>query len=199
MFPVGELLEGSDAQITLLLERWRGGNQDALSSLMPMLYARLHSLASGMMQNERASHTLSPTAVIHEAYLRLHDTNVPWQDRAHFIAVAAREMRRVLVDHARTRSRAKRGGEWQRVSITGLDGLNGNSSNPLDILAIEAALEKLQAIDARKTQVVDLLLFGGLTIEETAHALNLSVPTINRDWKFARAFLQHELKSGDHR
>jgi RNA polymerase sigma-70 factor (ECF subfamily) len=178
-----------------LLESWRAGNQEALASLIPLLYAKLRTLASGLMRSERANHTLTPTAIVNEAYLRLHDTNLPWQDRAHFLAIAAREMRRVLVDHARLRQRDKRGGDWQRVTFTGLQEAQASEVNIVDMIAIETALDKLTLIDPRKTQVVDLLLFGGLTIAEISELLQLSVPTINRDWKFARAFLQHELKS----
>ena len=191
----GSELEEKDLNITQLLESWRAGNEEALATLIPLLYSKLRTLAAGLMRGERANHSLSPTAIVNEAYLRLHNTDLPWQDRAHFLAIAAREMRRVLVDHARIRHRDKRGGDWRRVTISSFDQPNSREIDLVDMIAIETALDKLTLIDPRKTQVVDLLLFGGLTIAEISELLQLSVPTINRDWKFARAFLQHELKS----
>lgn len=187
-------MEPADSDITILLERWRAGESAALSELIPLVYQRLHHLASGLLRGERQGHTLSPTAIVHEAYLRLQNADVAWQDRGHFLAIASREMRRVLVDHARSRQRDKRGGDWQRISFSGIDPAEGSESDLLDVLSIEAALEKLGEIDPRKTEIVDLLLFGGHSIEEVAEQLQISVATVNRDWRFARAFLHHEMK-----
>jgi RNA polymerase sigma factor (TIGR02999 family) len=191
---VSDLVEGTDSEITILLERWRSGEKEARDALIPLVYRRLHQLAAGLLRGERANHTLSPTAVVHEAYMRLQKANVPWQDRGHFLAVASREMRRVLVDHARARQREKRGGDLQRVSFTSVDRVQGEEYDLVRLLDLEAALEKLAAIDPRKTEMVDLVLFGGLTMEEAASQLGVSVATLNRDWRFSRAFLQHEMK-----
>lgn len=162
---------------------------------MPLVYDRLHSLARGLMKQERVGHTLSPTAVVHEAYVRLYGADVEWRDRGHFLAIASREMRRVLVDHARSRSREKRGGDWQRISFSGAEAADAMELDLAGMIAIEDAMRKLEAIDPRKTQVVDLVLFGGLALPEVAETLGVSLATVNRDWKFARAFLQHELKA----
>jgi RNA polymerase sigma factor (TIGR02999 family) len=183
-----------DQQITLLLERWRAGQVDALNELMPLVYARLHALAASFMRRENPGHSLSPTAVVNEAYLRLHGKEVAWQDRAHFLAIAAREMRRVLVDHARAKRRNKRGGGWQKISLSKFDAATQEDNDLVAILSVEAALEQLTAIDPRKTAIVDLILFGGFTIPQVAEHLGISTATVNRDWRFARAFLQHELR-----
>jgi RNA polymerase sigma-70 factor (ECF subfamily) len=186
-----------DSEITLLLEKWRGGNRHALAELMPLIYSHLRSMAAGIMKSERSGHTLSPTAVVHEIYLRLYGVNVAWQDRRHFLAIAAREMRRVLVDHARSRQREKRGGDMQRITLTNLDAQSSLEIDLVDLLSMDQALDKLHLIDARKSEVVNLILFGGLTVEETAATLQISTATVNRDWKFARAFLHQELKYPD--
>jgi RNA polymerase sigma-70 factor, ECF subfamily len=186
-------LEAADTEITVLLERWRAGEQAAVGELIPLVYQRLRHVAAGMLRGERAGHTLSPTAVVHEAYLRLQRSDVPWQDRGHFLAVASREMRRVLIDHARGRQRDKRGGDWQRVSFTNAGLIEGEEHDLVGLLSMEAALEKLSTMDPRKTEIVDLILFGGLSIAEVAEHMQVSVATVNRDWRFARAFLQHEM------
>lgn len=146
------------------------------------------------MRRENPGHSLSPTAVVNEAYLRLHGKEVAWQDRSHFLAIAAREMRRVLVDHARSKRRDKRGGGWQKISLSKFDAATQEDNDLVAILGVEAALEQLTAIDPRKTEIVDLILFGGFTIPQVAEHLGISTATVNRDWRFARAFLQHELK-----
>jgi RNA polymerase sigma factor (TIGR02999 family) len=148
------------------------------------------------MTREKQGHTLCATAVVHEAYLRMLGKDLEWQDRAHFLALAAREMRRLLVDHARGRNRDKRGGEWQRISFTsaGEGALGGGQ--PIDVLAVEEALTKLESFDERKARITDLIVFGGLTIPETAAALGVSEATVNRDWRMAKAWLQHELRAG---
>jgi RNA polymerase sigma factor (TIGR02999 family) len=180
----------------MLLARWRKGDRAALEQLTEALYGQLRRLAASYMTREKQSHTLCATAVVHEAYLRMLGKDLEWQDRAHFLALAAREMRRLLVDHARGKNRDKRGGEWQRISFTsaGEGALGG--SQPIDVLAVEEALTKLESFDERKARITDLIVFGGLTIPETAAALGVSEATVNRDWRMAKAWLQHELKAG---
>jgi RNA polymerase sigma factor (TIGR02999 family) len=186
---------GSNVEITLLLEKWREGDQEALADLMPLIYGQLRQIAGGIMNRERAGHTLSPTAVVNEVYLRLYDRNVSWQDRRHFLAIASREMRRVLVDHARSRNREKRGGDVQRVTLSNLDDHRGVELDLVDMIAVDDAMEKLALVDARKAEVVSLMVFAGLTIGETAETLQLSESSVIRDYRFAKAFLQHELKT----
>jgi RNA polymerase sigma factor (TIGR02999 family) len=186
---------GGNVEITLLLEKWREGDQDALADLMPLVYGQLRQIAGGIMNRERAGHTLSPTAVVNEVYLRLYDRNVSWQDRRHFLAIASREMRRVLVDHARSRNREKRGGDVQRVTLSNLDDHRGVELDLVDMIAVDDAMEKLALVDARKAEVVSLMVFAGLTIGETAETLQLSESSVIRDYRFAKAFLQHELKT----
>jgi RNA polymerase sigma factor (TIGR02999 family) len=180
--------------VTMLLSRWRKGDESALEQLTAVLYDNLLQIAERLMNREREGHTLCPTALVHEAYMRLMDADVAWQDRAHFLAIAAREMRRILVDHARGKGRKKRGGdEWQRVTFTG-DG-PGQQEEIADILSVQTALEKLAALDPRKEKVVELMIFGGLTAPEAAEVLGISEATLFREWRMARAWLQHELKS----
>ena len=180
--------------ISGLLGRWKQGDKEASAEMLPLVYDHLRRIANQMMRGERAGHTLSATALVHEAWFRLRDTELAPEDRNHFIAVAARQMRRVLVDHARTKLREKRGGgDWQRISFTGL-GAAGNDELPLDhLVALNSAFEKLGEFDPRKAEVADMFLFGGLTIEEVAEVVGLSTATINRDWAFARGFLRKEL------
>jgi RNA polymerase sigma-70 factor, ECF subfamily len=145
------------------------------------------------MKGERAGHSLQATALVNELYMRLVDTQrVEWQDRSHFLAMAARLMRRVLVDHARTRQYQKRGGGAQRVTL--VDDLGGSDERPHDLVALDEALEALERTNKRKAQVVELRFFGGLTVEETAHVLDVSADTVSRDWKLARAWLLRELR-----
>jgi RNA polymerase sigma-70 factor (ECF subfamily) len=191
-------VEASEEEITILLERWRSGEESARNELIPLVYQRLRQLAAGYLRGERACHTLSPTAVVHEAYLRLQRSDVPWQDRGHFLAIASREMRRVLVDHARGQKREKRWGELQRVTFSGVERVKEQEQDLHSLLDMEAALEKLAELDPRKAEMVDLLLFGGLTIPQAAEHLGVSVATVNRDWRFARAFLQREMKALSH-
>jgi RNA polymerase sigma factor (TIGR02999 family) len=183
----------AEATITQLIAQWRGGDGAALDALTPLLYDNLRQIASRHMSKENAWHTLSPTAVVHEAYMRLQSYQSGVQDRHHFLALAAREMRRVLVDYARRLKSQKRGGEdWQRVTFSE-DG-SAEESKAVDILMVEEALTKLTAIDERKARIVDLMVFGGLTADEIADALQISSSTVNREWRMARAFLQSELK-----
>jgi RNA polymerase sigma-70 factor, ECF subfamily len=186
-------MSADSSAITVLLERWRGGDAQAINDLTPLVYDQLRRIAARHLAGERRDLTLCATEVVHEAYQKLAGAGVDWQDRAHFYAVASRQMRQVLVDHARTRNRQKRGGEWQRVSLSGRD--PGREAISADILAVQQALEKLESFDPRKAQIVDLLVFGGLTASEAAGVLGISEPTLFRDWKVARAWLQQELGS----
>jgi RNA polymerase sigma factor (TIGR02999 family) len=179
--------------VTILLSRWRGGDEAALQELTALLYSNLHQIAERLMLRERADHTLQPTALVNEAYMRLIGAEIAWQDRVHFLAIAAREMRRILVEHARAKGRQKRGGnDWQRVTLTA-DG-PGHAQELADVLAVHEALERLAALDARKEKIIELIIFGGLTTLEAAEVLGISEATLHRDWRMAKAWLQHELK-----
>jgi RNA polymerase sigma factor (TIGR02999 family) len=181
----------SDTRV--LLARWKGGDPQAGDELASLMYSNLRRLASSYMRNERPGHTLSPTGLVHEAYMRLAGEELAIEDRGHLLAIAAREMRRVLVDHARTRGREKRGGNaWQQITLDDAHRITGGNS--VDVLAVEEALDRLKQIDERKAQLLDLICFGGLTVEESAAALHLSTATVGRDLKMARAWLQRELR-----
>jgi len=177
--------------VTRLLDRWRSGEPSALEELMPLVYDELKRQAVGMMRAERADHTLQATALIHEAYLRLSGSKLEAENRAHFVALAARVMRRVLVDHARTRGRDKRGGGAERITLVETMAVVPNA--PDRLLDIDRTLERLRTLDPRKHEVLELKLFGGLTDAEIAQALGLSVPTVERDLRTARAWLRSEL------
>ena len=183
----------AESSITQPIAQWRGGDGAALDALMPLVYDNLRQIASRHMAKEHIGHTLSPTAVVHEAYLRLQGYQSGVLDRAHFLALAAREMRRVLVVHARRLGSQKRGGaDWQRVTLSE-DGA-AEETKAVDILAIEEAMAKLTALDERKARIVNLMIFGGLTADEVAESMEISCSTVNREWRLARAFLQNELK-----
>jgi RNA polymerase sigma factor (TIGR02999 family) len=187
------------AEITGLLKAWSLGDAAALDRLTPLVYNELRDLAHRYMRHERAGHTLQTTALVNEAYLRLVDVKgVDWQDRVHFLAVAARIMRRILVDAARARTSAKRGGEMKRVDhSTALDFDQlpaSHSDRAAELLALDDALSKLTQMDPRRGQVIELRFFGGLTVEETAGVLNISPQSVMRDWKLARAWLSRELR-----
>lgn len=185
----------SSPDITRLLLAWGQGDQAALDKLYPFVYAELRRLAHGYMRRERPGHSLQTTALVHEAYLRLVDThNVRWQNRAQFFAIAAQLMRRILVDFARARHAQKRGGEAARISLDEAPAVS--RGNAPDFLAIDDALKTLAALDPRKSQVVELRFFGGLSVEESAEALKVSPETVMRDWKFARSWLRRELGRG---
>ena len=178
----------SPNQVTGLLEAWSHGDKAALDKLTPLVYNELRRLAHHYMSRERAGHTLQTTALVNEAYVRLVDQkNVQWQSRAHFFAVAAQVMRHILIDHARTRGRVKRGGEAQRVSLE--DAETMSAERAAELLALEEALIEMEKIDARRSKVVELRYFGGLNIEETAEILGISPETAKRDWRIARAWL----------
>ena len=180
------------AEVTQLLLAWGEGDKQALEELMPVVYRELHRLARRYMAGERIQHTLQASALVNEAYLKLIDVDrVQWQNRAHFFGVSAQLMRRILVDFARSRHYQKRGGGARQVT------LNEElipSPSARDLPAIDDALKALEAIDPRKARVVEMRFFGGLSVEETAEAMNVSSETVMRDWKFAKAWLQRELK-----
>jgi RNA polymerase sigma factor (TIGR02999 family) len=178
-------------EITALLHEWRRGNRAALDRLMPLVYDELRALARRHLRAERHGVTLQPTAVVHEAYLRLVGADVAWEDRAHFFGVASRLMRQVLVDHARARQAKKRGGNATRVDLTGAD--PSSSPPPVDVLALHEALDRLAAVDATSERIVEMRYFGGLTVEETAKVLAMSPATVKRDWDAARAWLLREI------
>jgi RNA polymerase sigma factor (TIGR02999 family) len=181
--------------VTELLRAWSDGDEAALEQLIPLVDAELRRLARGYMARERRDHTLQTTALVNEAFLRLTEArNVRWQDRAHFIGISARLMRRVLVDHARVRGYQKRGGGAHRVTLT--DALAVTPEPALDVIALDRALEGLAAVDARKAKVIELRFFGGSSVEETAELLHVSTDTIKRDWRLAKLWLLRELEGG---
>jgi RNA polymerase sigma factor (TIGR02999 family) len=179
--------------VTGLLARWNDGDEAALQQLVPIVHEELRRLARRQMAGERPGHTLQPTALVHEAYVRLVNLKrMQWQNRAHFLAMAARLMRRILVDFARSRGYQKRGGDAKRVSFT--LALEVAEDQPTDVVALNEALEALAAVDERKSRVVECRFFGGLSVEETAEALNISRETVKRDWTFAKMWLARHLR-----
>jgi len=186
--------EASSNEVTLLLRAWGEGDVQALDRLAPLVYQELHRIARGYMARERTDHTLQTTALVNEAYVRLVDARqVTWQDRAHFFAVCARAMRRILVDHARSRGYMKRGGGKLHVQFDEAFGMAW-SADP-NLLELDEALDRLSALDPRKARVIEMRFFGGLSVEETAEALGISPETVMRDWKLARAWLYRELSA----
>ena len=183
----------SPQEVTQLLQAWRDGDQAALGQLVPLVEAELHRLAQRYLRQESPGHTLQPTALVNEAYLRLMDwKSAGWQNRAHFLGVTAQLMRRILVDHARRHRYLKRGGEMVRVSLE--KEVVVASARGADLVALDEALHRLAAIDARKCQIVELRFFGGLSVEETAEALKISPRTVKREWSLAQAWLYCELR-----
>lgn len=181
------------SDVTRAFLAWRGGNARALDQLLPLVYDELRRIAAGYLKSERSSHTLQPTALAHEAYLRLIDQRqVSWENRAHFLGVAAQAMRRILADHARRRKAIKRGGGAAHLSIEFHDVAEAASIVPVDDL--DRALEDLARLDERQARVVELRYFSGLTIEEAADVIGISSATAKRDWTLARAWLYRELK-----
>ncbi len=179
-------------EITGLLADWSKGDQSALERLVPLVYQELHKLAHSYLRDESPGHTLQPTALIHEAYLRLIDQNIQeWQSRAHFYGVAARLMRQILVEHARSRRAEKRGGGALKLSLD--EALHYSREQAAELVALDDALTALAAIDERKCRVIELKYFGGLTVEETAEALGVSIPTVVRDTRMAQAWLHREM------
>jgi RNA polymerase sigma factor (TIGR02999 family) len=178
--------------VTALLHAWADGDERAMDQLAPLVEAELRRLARGLMRRERYGHTLQPTALVNEAFVRLMDArNVRCNDRAHFIGLAANLMRRVLVDHARARAYQKRGGDVERVALT--EDVAVAPDHSLNVIAVDRALESLAAVDPRKARVVELRFFGGLSVDETAEVLHMSADTIKRDWRLAKEWLAREL------
>jgi len=189
----------SSENVTQLLVDWGQGDQKALDKLMPLVYSELRRLAGNYLRRERQGHTLQPTALVNEAYLKLIDQRNPrWQNRAQFYGVAAQLMRRILVDHARQRQAAKRGGsDQQRLSITSAGQLGGKqlATEPaIDLLALHEALNELAEMDPQQGRIVELKFFGGLSIEEIAEVMGIGHATVERDWKMARAWLRRKLE-----
>ena len=187
-------MTGSSAgEVSQLLRDWREGNKSALDKLTPLVYEELHRIAHYQMAKERAGHTLQTTGLVNEVYLRLLGTvDVSWEDRAHFFALSAQLMRRVLVDHARGRARAKRGGAIKKLPLDESLAIPvGRDSN---IVELNDALNSLADVDARKAKMVELRFFGGFSVEETAKMLNVSVSTVMNDWRFAKVWLLREMQ-----
>ena len=183
----------SSQGVTELLQAWSGGDDDAFERLMPLVEAELRRLARAYMRRERRGHTLQTTALMNEAFLRLTDARrVSWQDRAHFLGISARLMRRILVDHARHRGYQKRGGGAQRVTLH--EGLVVSADPALDVVALDGALDALAKVDLRKSRTIELRFFGGLSVEETAEVLQVSPDTVKRDWRLAKLWLLRELE-----
>jgi RNA polymerase sigma-70 factor, ECF subfamily len=179
-------------EVTRLLQAWAAGDESALEQLMPLVYEELHRIACRYMAGEQPGQTLQTTALVHEVYLRLVDVrNVNWQDRAHFYALCARLMRRILIDFARSRTFQKRGGGATHVQLD--EAVTVSAVVGSELLAVDRALKQLSTVDLRKSQVVELRFFGGLTVEETAVALRVSPETVMRDWRLAKAWLMREL------
>lgn len=182
--------------VTQLLRAWSGGDQQALDKLTPLVYEELHRRARHYVAQERPGHTIQTTALINEVYLRLVDfRGVTWQDRAHFLAVCARMMRRILTDFARTRHYQKRGGDAQQVTFDEQLFVSGEPS--ADLAALDDALNGLAGVDQRKSQVVELRFFGGLSVQETAEVLKVSEETVKRDWRLAKLWLLREMSGGE--
>ncbi len=189
-------MDGGDDKaigVTQLLIEWSDGRRDALEQLLPLVYEDLRRQAAGYMRREAVGHALQPTALVHEAYLRLIDQRrVKWRNRAHFFGVAASMMRRVLIDEARARQAEKRGEGWERVTLSQVDAAAAAAPG-IDVLALQQSLEHLATFDARKERIVELRYFGGLTIEETAEVMGMSEATVVREWTIAKAWLRADL------
>lgn len=185
---------------TQLLNRASGGEVAAAADLLPLVYDELRALAEHFFRNERASHTLQPTALVHEAYMRLVDSDaIEWKSRAQFFVIAAKAMRNILVDHARSRGRQKRGGGWQELTLDAVerDFNAGDGAKAIDMLALDEALERLAKMDERKARLVELRFFAGLSSEDAARLLDISRTTAAEDWRMARAWLHRELRAAD--
>ena len=189
------LSESSAQNVTKLLVQWSGGDPQALDALIPIVYQELRRVARYYLKQEKQNHTLSSTALVHEAYLRLvNQKEVTWQNRAHFFAVAAQMMRRILVDHARRHGYAKRGGGVMTLALEEV--VATPQRREIDLVALDDALDSLAKLDDRQSRMVELRFFGGLSIEETSEVLGVSVPTVKREWASARAWLFREITRG---
>ena len=190
------MTEQSPQNITQLLVAWSSGDQAALEQMIPLIYRELHQRAEAALRRERQGHLMQPTALVNEAYLRLIDCdNIQWQNRSHFFAVSAQLMRRILVDFARSRDYAKRGGGLRQISLA--EAAIAPYQQSADLVALDDALNALAELDPRQSRVVELRFFGGLKLEEIAEVLNVSVSTVRRDWSLAQAWLYHELKNNE--
>lgn len=190
----------SRGDVTRLLLAWRDGDPSAADRLVPLVYDELHAIAGRYLRNERNAGTLQTTALIHEAYLRLVGSEVDWEGRSHFFAIAANTMRRVLVDHARARRRLKRGGpDGVEVTLDDpvMDPDEGNGTDPVDVVAVDRALDELAELDGRKARAVELHYFGGLGYEQMAEVMGISTATVHRDLRFARSWIHDRLRPGD--
>lgn len=184
------------ADVTQLLLAWSSGNREALDQLLPLVYHELRKIAERYLKRERSGHTLQTTALVHEAYLKLIDQRqVQWQNRAHFFGIAAQAMRRILVDHARSRQTGKRGSGGVRITLD--ENLAVSDERAADLLALDDALNALAELDPQKSRIVELRYFGGLSIEETAEVLGIGTATVIRQWRLARAWLYGEINKGD--
>lgn len=181
-------------EVTVFLKAWSGGDREAADSLMALVYKEMRKLAASYLQKQRSDHTLQPTALVHEAYLKLIDASqINWQDRAHFFAVAAQTMRNILVDHARGVAADKRGGGAQKIALDEAVGLSENKE--VDLIDLDEALQMLARQDETQSRIIELRFFGGLTIEETAEVLKISPATVKREWTMARAWLFRQMNS----
>jgi RNA polymerase sigma-70 factor, ECF subfamily len=185
----------AEKPITQILSEIKSGNENALQELLPIVYDELRRLANNYLRKERANHTLQPTALVHEAYLRLLGQHeIEWQNRAHFFGVAARLMREILIEYARGRNRLKRGGEFKtQISLDAA--ISFSNQKQLDIVSVDDALSKLEALDQRQARIVELKFFGGLTVEEIAEVLGISPATVKREWSSAKLLLYKMLNS----
>ena len=180
--------------VTGLLRAWSQGDPHARDELLPLIYGELRRRAAAHLRRERRGHSLQPTALVHEAYLRLIEQKVPWQNRAHFFGLASEMMRRILVDHARGRKRGKRSGMWARVELD--EAVAISEQRDIDLVLLDLALQELAQLDERQARIVELRFFGGLSLEEAGEVLGISEATVKRDWGMARAWLYRRLKSG---
>jgi RNA polymerase sigma factor (TIGR02999 family) len=186
----------SSQEVTRLLLAWRDGDESALEKLAPLVYDELHQLAARYMRRESPGHTLQTSALVNEAFIRLIDQQeVQWQNRAHFFGIAAQLMRRILLDHARSRARAKRGGGVLRVSFD--EGAIVSGQRAAELIALDDALNALAAFDSRKSRIVELRFFGGLSNEEVAEVMGMSLRTVEREWRKAKAWLHHAISKGE--
>ena len=190
--PSRETAGVSPGEVTALLRAWSSGDREALERLLPLVYAELRRLAASQMRRERSDHTLQPTALVHEAYVRLVDQRLAWKDRGHFFGVAARAMREVLVDHARRRRAGKRSSRPHRISLDAAD--VAVQPQTIDLLALDEALKSLTAFDERQARLVELRLFAGLTVQESAEVLGCSPATASRDYRHAEAWLRRRMR-----
>jgi RNA polymerase sigma factor (TIGR02999 family) len=183
------MVSATDGRLTRLLQAWQLGDDAAANELVPLVYAELRKIAANRLRSERSGHTLQPTVLVHEAWMRLADQRADWQNRGHFFAIAAQAMRRILVDHARRRATAKRGSTPVSVPVDDVAHLLPSPMPDERLLALDAALDQLAGLDARQAKVVELRFFAGLSVEDTAALLDVSPTTVKREWATARAWL----------